>query len=37
LALHVRYYFNRATQQCEKFMYGGCFGNENNFEVTLLQ
>jgi len=27
-----RYYFNLATRQCEKFIWGGCGGNANNFE-----
>jgi len=26
-----RFYFNRQSGQCEKFLYGGCFGNQNNF------
>ncbi|XP_077968158.1 carboxypeptidase inhibitor SmCI-like [Styela clava] len=26
-----RYYFNRRTRQCERFIYGGCQANENNF------
>ncbi|GBL77956.1 Tissue factor pathway inhibitor [Araneus ventricosus] len=26
------YYFNRRTGQCEKFLYGGCRGNKNNFQ-----
>ncbi|KAL9970277.1 hypothetical protein ACROYT_G022627 [Oculina patagonica] len=26
-----RYYFNYCTQKCEKFIYGGCGGNKNNF------
>nr|XP_056717337.1 tissue factor pathway inhibitor [Euleptes europaea] len=27
-----RYFYNKETQLCEKFMYGGCLGNQNNFE-----
>ncbi|KAH7973007.1 hypothetical protein HPB52_020217 [Rhipicephalus sanguineus] len=34
---HVpRYYYNTTTDTCEKFVYGGCKGNANNFE-TLKQ
>ncbi|KAL1472505.1 hypothetical protein MTO96_039275, partial [Rhipicephalus appendiculatus] len=29
-----RYYFDNVTKTCEKFIYGGCRGNGNNF-VTL--
>ncbi|XP_053128360.1 tissue factor pathway inhibitor [Hemicordylus capensis] len=27
-----RYFYNKESQQCEKFKYGGCLGNQNNFE-----
>lgn len=30
--LNERYYFNK-NGICEKFNYGGCNGNENNFET----
>ncbi|BFZ20772.1 hypothetical protein BsWGS_23811 [Bradybaena similaris] len=25
------FFYNAATGTCEKFIYGGCFGNENRF------
>ena len=28
-----RFYFNVENQKCERFMYGGCDGNENNFKT----
>ncbi|XP_063438104.1 cysteine-rich motor neuron 1 protein-like isoform X1 [Mytilus trossulus] len=28
-----RYYFNLETGKCDKFIYGGCQGNANNFEL----
>ncbi|NXE45562.1 TFPI1 inhibitor, partial [Casuarius casuarius] len=33
-AIHMRYYFNLKSRECEIFEYGGCHGNENNF-LTL--
>ncbi|CAK9825079.1 unnamed protein product [Anthophora retusa] len=27
----LRYGYNPDTNKCEEFMYGGCWGNENNF------
>ncbi|KAL2081279.1 hypothetical protein ACEWY4_023132 [Coilia grayii] len=32
-ALRERYYFNIDTGYCESFEYGGCQGNDNNFET----
>jgi hypothetical protein len=30
-----KYYFNKEIQNCEKFVYGGCGGNSNNFESEI--
>ena len=30
-AYFERYFFNKNTGSCEKFIFGGCNGNENNF------
>lgn len=27
-----RWYYNPFTEHCARFTYGGCYGNENNFE-----
>ncbi|XP_064464442.1 U-actitoxin-Avd3f-like isoform X2 [Ornithodoros turicata] len=30
---HVRrYYFNATSGRCEEFIYGGCYGNSNNYK-----
>ncbi|XP_075386034.1 tissue factor pathway inhibitor isoform X2 [Tenrec ecaudatus] len=31
-ALIKRFFFNIHTRQCEPFIYGGCYGNNNSFE-----
>ena len=28
---HTRWYFNPGTNRCERFSFGGCSGNANNF------
>ncbi|XP_077551060.1 papilin-like [Haemaphysalis longicornis] len=35
LAYMPRYYYNTTTRTCEKFIYGGCGGNANNFFTFL--
>uniref|UniRef100_A0A0K8RJJ9 Putative salivary kunitz domain protein n=1 Tax=Ixodes ricinus TaxID=34613 RepID=A0A0K8RJJ9_IXORI len=30
-ALIERFFYNMTTEKCEKFYYGGCYGNKNNF------
>lgn len=30
-----RYYYNGESNRCERFFYGGCNGNENNFHVKM--
>lgn len=32
-AIKERYFFNVDTGSCELFEYGGCGGNDNNFET----
>lgn len=32
-ALFRRYYYNSAAGLCEEFIYGGCQGNDNNFQT----
>jgi hypothetical protein len=31
-AIIPRYFFNKQTKNCELFMFGGCNGNQNNYE-----
>nr|XP_034320545.1 von Willebrand factor C and EGF domain-containing protein [Crassostrea gigas] len=33
IAYFQRWWYNRATNECIPFIYGGCDGNENNFET----
>ncbi|KFM75509.1 Papilin, partial [Stegodyphus mimosarum] len=33
MAYFRRYFFNKQTQKCELFIYGGCRGNGNNFST----
>ncbi len=33
LGNHARFYFDIASGRCLDFIYGGCEGNENNFET----
>ena len=30
-ARYSRYFYNTTSSQCEKFIYGGCQSNTNNF------
>lgn len=30
-AAHPRWFFNHTAEKCQKFIYGGCSGNKNNF------
>lgn len=32
MAIFERYFYNPKSKSCEKFTYGGCGGNGNNFE-----
>ena len=33
LAYFERYFYNATSELCEIFIYGGCGGNQNNFET----
>nr|AAA72813.1 trypsin inhibitor [synthetic construct] len=32
----LRYFYNSTSNACEPFTYGGCQGNNNNFETTEM-
>ena len=32
-AIILRFYFYNSTGRCERFFYGGCCGNANNFKI----
>ena len=34
MAIIPRYYYNPRSHSCERFIYGGCQGNANNFETV---
>ncbi|XP_007477822.1 eppin [Monodelphis domestica] len=31
-----RWWYNSTTKTCQKFTYGGCFGNNNNFQSQKI-
>ncbi|CAH2045947.1 unnamed protein product, partial [Iphiclides podalirius] len=33
---HLRWYFDTEREQCGQFVYGGCLGNQNNFDSREL-
>ena len=35
-AYFPRYFFNSSSGECEQFIYGGCQGNDNNFNTVEI-
>ncbi|KAG8447416.1 hypothetical protein GDO86_014771 [Hymenochirus boettgeri] len=35
LGLHERYFYNTTSMACETFKFGGCLGNNNNFQSEM--
>ncbi|XP_051700891.1 kunitz-type protease inhibitor 4-like [Oryctolagus cuniculus] len=33
--MHFRYFYNRTSKRCEFFVYSGCDGNLNNFQLKI--
>lgn len=36
LAFFPRWWYDKETQACSKFIYGGCLGNNNNFQTESI-
>ena len=34
-AYYPRWFYNAETEICERFVYGGCLGNQNNFKTEM--
>nr|KAF6472591.1 serine peptidase inhibitor, Kunitz type 4 [Molossus molossus] len=33
--VHVRYFYNRTSKKCQYFIFSGCNGNLNNFNLQI--